>query len=462
MVEEISEKGGNPIEALGHRISASVEKWMPDPFLFAVLLTFLAYLMGIGIAGSKPLDMVVYWYKGFWNLLSFAMQMVLILVTGYTLAYHPRVNRLLVLLASKPSNGKQAAALVAFVAMVFSWINWGLGLIIGALLARETGRQAYFRNIPMHYPVIVTSGYTGLGIIWHWGLSGSAPLLSATKGHFFEDLYGVIPTDQTIFSGYALILSILSIIFVVTVMYAISPSDPSRCRGIDHYAPHLIEKKEEAGEEESKTTTLADRIEDSRIIGGILSIMGVIWLIYYFGVQRGDLNLNIVNFTFLFIGLVLYLRPIRYLRAFYKAIPSSAGIVLQFPFYAGIMGMIKFSGLGKIMAGWLVGISTPTTFPFIAWLTAGLVNLFVPSGGGEWAVIGETISRAAMDLGVPMGKAIIAYSAGDAWTNLFQPFWAIPLLGICAVRARDVFGYCITLLILSFFFFAIGLTVIPY
>ncbi len=451
----------NPLEVMGHRISASVERWMPDPFLFAVILTFIAYLMGIFIAGSGPMDMIKYWYKGFWGLLTFAMQMVLILVTGYTLAYHPQVNKILVWLARKPNNGKQAAALVAFVAMVFSWINWGLGLIVGALLARETGRQAYFRNIPVHYPVIVTSGYTGLGIIWHWGLSASAPLLSATKGHFFEKLYGIIPTSATIFSGYALTLSVLSIIFVVVVMYILSPTDPSRCKGIEHYAPQLIEQKEEK-EEEEKTPSVADRIEQSRVVGGILAIMGIIWLIYYFGIQRGDLNLNIVNYFFLFVGLLLYLRPINYLRAFYRAIPASAGIVLQFPFYAGIMGMIKFSGLGKIMAGWLVGISTPATFPVIAWLTAGFVNLFVPSGGGEWAVIGETISRAAMDLGVPMGKAIIAYAAGDAWTNLFQPFWAIPLLGICAVRARDVFGYCITLLILSAFFFAIGLTVVPY
>lgn len=451
----------NFLEAMGHRISANVEKWMPDPFLFAIILTFIAYLMGIFIAKSSPMDMIKYWSKGFWTLLTFAMQMVLILVTGYTLAYHPKVNALLVWLARKPSNGKQAAALVALVSMVFSWINWGLGLIVGALLARETGRQAYFRNIPVHYPVIVTSGYTGLGIIWHWGLSGSAPLLSATKGHFFEDLYGIIPTNQTIFSPYALTLSVLSIIFVVAVMYAISPTDPSRCRGIDYYAPHLIEQREEE-RKERKIKTIADKIEDSRIIGGILALMGLIYLVYYYAIVRGDLNLNIVNFTFLFVGLALYLRPIRYLKAFYNAIPSSAGIVLQFPFYAGIMGMIKFSGLGKIMAGWLVGISTPTTFPVIAWLTAGLVNLFVPSGGGEWAVIGETIARAAMDLGVPMGKAIIAYAAGDAWTNLFQPFWAIPLLGICAVRARDVFGYCITLMILSAIFFALGLTFVPY
>ena len=449
------------LEALGHRISRSVEKWMPDPFLFAVLLTFLTYLMGLFIAGSSPMDMIIYWYKGFWGLLTFAMQMVLILVTGYALAYHPAVNKLLIRLASVPKDGKQAAALVAFVAMVFSWINWGLGLIVGAILAREVGRQAYFRGVAVHYPAIVTAGYTGLGMIWHWGLSASAPLLSATKGHFFEDIYGIVPTSETIFSTYALALSVLSIIFVVAVMYAISPSDPARCRGIEHYAPQLLKEEEEEREEE-KTVTIADKIENSIVIGVILSIMGLIYIFYYFGIQKGGLNLNIVNFTFLFVGLLLYLRPIRYLRAFYRAVPSSAGIVLQFPFYAGIMGMIKYSGLGKIMAGWLIGISTPLTFPAIAWLVGGFVNIFVPSGGGEWVVIGEVISRAALQLGVPIGKAIIAYGAGDQWTNLFQPFWAIPLLGICAVRARDVFGYCITLMLLAAIFYALALTFIPY
>ncbi|WP_290902912.1 short-chain fatty acid transporter [Ferroglobus sp.] len=448
------------LERIGYRISASVEKWMPDPFLFAVILTFISYIMGIVIAKQSPVDMVLYWYKGFWTLLTFAMQMVLILVTGYALAYHPAVHKMLVKLASLPKNGKQAAALVAFFAMIFSWINWGLGLIVGALLAREVGRQAYFRGIPVHYPAIVTAGYTGLGMIWHWGLSASAPLLSATEGHFLQDLIGIIPTSETIFSGYSLALSLLSIVFVVGVMYAISPSDPKACRGIEQYAPHLLE--EERKEEKVEFKTLADKIENSVIIGILLALMGIFYIFHHFGVQKKGLDLNIVNFTFLFVGLLLYLRPIRYLKAFYSAVPSAAGIVLQFPFYAGIMGMIKFSGLGKIMANWLIGISTPTTFPVVAWLVAGLVNLFVPSGGGEWAVIGETISRAAMELGVPIGKAIIAYGAGDQWTNLFQPFWAIPLLGICAVRARDVFGYCITLMLFAAVFYALALTFIPY
>lgn len=433
---------------------------MPDPFLFAVILTIIAYVMGIAIARNGPYQMIDNWYKGFWDLLTFAMQMVLILVTGYALAYHPAIHRGLAWIAGIPKSCKHAAALVALVAMIFSWINWGLGLIVGAIVARETGKQAHLRGVPVHYPVIVAAGYAGLGMIWHWGPSGSAPLLSATKGHFFEDLIGVIPTSQTIFSGYALTLSVLSTLFVVFVFYAIAPRDPARCKGVEVYASEVL--KEEVRSEGEEVVTLGDRINNSRALAGVLVLMGLILMVNHYFIRRGGLDLNIVNFSFLFLGLLFYLNPYRYLKAFYAAIPAAAGIVLQFPFYAGIMGMIKHSGLGRIMAGWLLGISTPMTFPVIAWLTGGFVNLFVPSGGGEWAVIGETISRAALDLNVPIGKVIIAYGAGDQWTNFFQPFWAIPLLGICGVKARDVFGYCVTVLLLSIVFYVLGLTFIPY
>ena len=450
------------MEVIGHRISENVQKWLPNPFLFAIILTFIAYIMGITIARQGPMQMIKHWHSGFWNLLTFAMQMVLILVTGYVLAYHAYTQKIIRGLARVPSTGPQAAVLVTIVAMVLSWINWGLGLIVGAIMARETARQAYFKNIPVHYPVLCTAGYTGLGVIWHWGLSASAPLLSATKDHVFADLIGIIPSSQTIFSGYGLILSILSLIFVSVVMYLLSPKSPERCRGIDYYVPDAIREEEKVTEEQEQPISVADKINNNRVIGGLLALMGLTYIVFYFVVKGKGLNLNIVNFTFLFVGLALYISPKRYMDNFYEAVKSSAGIILQFPFYAGIMGMISLSGLGVIMAGWLVHISSAGTFPIMTWLTAGLINLFVPSGGGEWTVVGETILRAAQELEVPIGKTVMAYAVGDAWTNLFQPFWAIPLLGITGMRARDVFGYCITLLFALVPFLAIALTVIPY
>jgi short-chain fatty acids transporter len=205
----------------------------------------------------------------------------------------------------------------------------------------------------------------------------------------------------------------------------------------------------------------ADRINNSRILGGLIAAMGIGYIIMHFA-GGGSLDLNIVNFTFLTVGLALYLRPYQYLLAFYDAVRAAAGVILQFPFYAGIMGMISLSGLAVIMAGWLINIASPTTFPMLAWLAAGLVNLFVPSGGGEWGVLGETILRAGQELDVPVGKIIVAFGTGDAWTNLFQPFWAIALLGITGMRARDMFGYCIMLMLALLPFFAILLTFLPY
>ncbi|MFO7929992.1 MAG: TIGR00366 family protein [Desulfosalsimonas sp.] len=451
------------LERMGLRISGNVEKWMPNPFLFAIILTFITFVLGMVFAEQGPVEMIDHWGEGFWELHTFAMQMVLVLVTGYVLAYHRLTRKLILGLARMPKNGAQAAVMVAIVAMVLSWINWGLGLIVGAIIARETGRQAHFNNIKVHYPLLCTAGYMGLGLTWHWGLAGSAALLSATEGHIFEDLIGIIPAGETIFSGYGLALSVLSLIYAAIIIYLLSPKSEERIRGIDYYVPEAVEKADEEEEtKKEKFDSVAEKIDNSKILGGLLALMGIVYIIRYFFIKGEGLNIDIVNFCFLFIGLALYTSPKTYLDNFYIAVKSAAGIILQFPFYAGIMGMISLSGLGVIMAGWLVDISTPGTFPVISWLTAGLANLFVPSGGGEWSVVGETVLRAAKDLEVPIGKTIMAYSVGDAWTNLFQPFWAIPLLGITGIKARHMFGYCITMLILLIPFLAIALSVIPY
>ena len=450
------------LERAGERVAGNVQKWLPDPFLFAILLTFIAFIMGMVFADQTAAKMVRYWYTGFWKLLAFAMQMTLILVTGYVLAHAPFIRPTLDRIADLPKTGGQAVVLVTLLALIFGWINWGFGLIVGAVMAVEVGKRAHAKGIPVHYPVLCTAGYAGLGVSWHWGLSGSAPLLSATKGHVFEKLIGVVPTSSTIFSSYAIWLMILSLIFVPLVMYLIAPKSAAHCRGIEYWLPEAVKGGAATAAPTAATgSSIADKINNSRIIGGLIALMGIIYILMYFG-GGGTLNLNIVNFTFLIVGLALYLRPYQYLLAFYDAVRAAAGVILQFPFYAGIMGMISLSGLAAIMAGWLISIASPTTFPMMAWLASGLVNLFVPSGGGEWAVMGETLIRAGQDLGVPIGKTIIAYGTGDAWTNLFQPFWAIALLGITGMRARDMFGYCITLLIALVPFFAILLTLLPY
>jgi len=455
-------EGVPAVERMGYGISRSVERWFPDPFLFAIILLLIVYVLAMAIQGSNPYECMQYMYRGFWGFLAFSMQMCLILVLGYAIAYHPTVGRGIRWLCRVPKNGKQAAALITAVAMFFSWINWGLGLVMGAYMAREMGREAHRTGMPVHYPVLCAAGYSGLGLIWHWGLSASAPLLSTVKGHFLEEIIGVVPANATVLSSYALWNSVIIFFCAIGMLYLLHPRSAERCRGIKDYAPQLI--GEEAKAEKPVIVSVADKIENNRwlaIIIVCLALGSMGWWFHTKGFMLG-LDLNSVNFWFLLIGLALYHNPVAYMRALYSAASAVGGIILQFPFYAGIQGVMSYSGLAVTFAGWLAKIATPFTFPIFAWLIGGFVNLFIPSGGGEWMTIGETISRASVLVGVPAGKMIIAYATGDQWTNLFNPFWAIALLAITQVRARDMFGYCIAMLILAIIPYALGLTFIPY
>ncbi len=450
----------NPLEWFGARACDVIEQVMPDPFLFAILLTFVAFVWGWFGTAASAVEMVDHWVSGFWGLIDFAYQMVIILVTGYVIADHPRVRRGLSKLAGFPSSTGQAVMLVSGVAIVSSWINWGLGLIAGALMAREVGRRSEERGLSFHYPIIVAAGYTGLAMIWHWGLSSSAALKSAETGQsnpIFSVVGRAIPTVETIFHPFTIALAVLSLVFTMVVLYLMAPSSEESIRTYSDFQDGEDELDEEASEDQEQPSpeTFGDYLNRSALIGGALSLLGMAGMVLVIRNIISDyrITLNRVNFLFLFAGFTLYLRPIRYLEAFYGAVKSSAGIILQFPFYFGIMGMIRGSGLSEQIARWLISHSSPETLPLVSWLTAGILNIFIPSGGGEWAVMGEIITEAAVEQGVPVGHIIIAYGAGDQWTNLLQPFWAIPLLGICGIRAREVFGYTVALMIISVLFY---------
>ncbi len=475
------------IERFGRKLSENVERWMPDPLIFALILSLVTMVMALsitqfsmGFVGTIE-SLVMGWYRGFWELLTFAMQMVLILVTGYAIAHHPLVYRGLSRLAAIPKNTKQAAVLVAAVSMAFSWINWGLGLIISAVLARIIGVEFYKQGKPLHYPVVVTAGYSGLGLTWHWGLSASAPLLSNTPGHVFEklmsDLFGkgLVPLNETIFHPYTILNFLLIYFYALIIFWLLAPRDEKLMKGIDKVAPQVLESeisggsKNKMGDNEARRT-IADVLENSKVLAGVIVIIFFVTMVFWFS-RRGffaGLDLNSVNYIFILIGLALYLNPIAYMRAIGRAAGSTAGIILQFPFYGGIMGLMRYvvapdgQNLATILANSLAAYANSFSWPVICFLLSGLINIFIPSGGGQWIATGEILVRASAALEVPVGKTIIAYAAGDMWTNLFTPFWAIPLLGITGTRARDVFGYCIALLILTTIPFVIGLAFLPY
>jgi short-chain fatty acids transporter len=452
------------VQRFGEGIADRVERWMPSPFVFAIILTYVAGLAAYFSEGSTPVEVALAWYGGFWNLLQFAMQMVIILVTGFVVAYHPKVLSGITRLVALPRNGRQAVVLVGMGSMIVGWISWGLGLIFGAILAREMGKSAAKKGMAVHYPLLAVAGYMGMSLTWGWGLSSSAGLLQATDGNVFM-LQGivdrVIPATEWVFHSYPLLLTVLSMAYASLMMYLLAPP-AANCKGIERYLDLDDQIGADVQEEETRLT-LSDRLDNSKLLGGFLAWVGLGLFLWAF-IQDGfgALDLNVFNFGFIMTGMALYLSPARYEREFNDAVKGSAGVILQFPFYAGIIGIMTGTGLVASMTEGLLSVATAETFAVTAWLTGGVLNIFVPSAGGEWAIVGGPMLLAGAELGIPHGQTIAAYAVGDAHTNLLNPFWAIPLLAITGLKARDMFGYAITMMILLFPFLAIALYLLPY
>ena len=424
---------------------ALVNKYLPDPFLFAVILTFIVVILGLALTGQGPMDMVKHWGNGFWALLAFSMQMVLVLVTGSAMAQAPAIRKVLQAIGGMAKSPTSAVMITVFVATIAFWINWGFGLVIGALLAREMARQVK----GVDYRLLVAAGYAAI-VVWHGGLSGSIPLtissasgLGATGGALTE----AVPISQTVFSYWNLIISAALIIVMPLIFRAMQP-DAAHTVVVD---PSLLVEPEV---KQYLAKTPAEKMENSKILWGLVALMGFAYIVFHFMTKGFDLNLNIVNFIFMFTGILLHGSLRRYIDAVIEAAKGASGIILQFPFYAGIMGMmtgLNANGisLAGVISNGFVSISTAGTFPLFTFWSAGLVNFFVPSGGGQWAVQGPIMMPAGLALGVEPAKTAMAIAYGDAWTNLIQPFWALPALGIAGLGARDIMGYCVVTLLIT-------------
>ncbi|RJL02801.1 short-chain fatty acid transporter [Paracoccus aestuarii] len=411
-----------------------MERWLPDAFIFVIVLTLIAAATAMLTQGTAPLDLVQMWGNGFWELLSFAMQMLLVLVTGFILASSPPVKRLLRRIAGLATSRGGAIVLVSLVSLAASWINWGFGLVVGAIFAREVARL-----VRVDYRLLVAAAYSGF-VIWHGGLSGSIPLTVATPGHFTEGQIGILPTAQTIFAGWNLMIALAVILAVPLVNYLMMPTEREQVL-VD---PARLQDPEPAPR--AARPTPAEWLETSPLLMLLIGIPGLAWLMMHF-LGGGALNLNVVNFLFLFLGIICHGTPRSLLSALDEAVRGGAGIVIQFPFYAGIMAIMVQSGLAASLSEWFVSISTAETLPFWSFIAAGIVNIFVPSGGGQWAVQAPVMLPAAEALGADVAKVVMGVAWGDAWTNLLQPFWALPMLGIAGLKARDIMGFCVIQLV---------------
>lgn len=423
------------LRLLSRGASRVMERWLPDPFIFVIVLSLVAGGVALWTQDVAPIPLIRMWGDGFWGLLPFSMQMLLVLVTGYILASSPPVRAGLEAIAGLAGTPGSAIIIVTLVSLCASWVNWGFGLVVGAILAKEMARQ-----VRVDYRLLVAAAYSGF-VIWHGGLSGSIPLTIATPGHFSEDQIGLIPTSQTLFAPFNLL--ILAVLFVVIslVNRAMMPR-PEDCVYVDR-----ARLDAERRPVDRTARTPAEWLETSPIVMWAIAIPGLIWVASHFA-GGGALNLNTVNFVFLFLGILFHGTARSLLAALDEAVRGGAGIVIQFPFYAGIMAIMTQSGLAAALSEWFVSISTAQTLPFWSFISAGIVNVFVPSGGGQWAVQAPVMLPAAEALGADVSRVVMGVAWGDAWTNLLQPFWALPMLGIAGLKARDIMGFCVVHLVI--------------
>lgn len=434
------------------RLTAWTERWIPDAFIFALIATVLVVVAALLWTPSPAGQIIDAWGNGFWDLIPFTLQMALIIITGHVLATSAPMGRAIRAIASWPSTPKGAVVLVTLFALVTSWFNWGFSLVFSAVLGREVARRV--RGVD--YRALGAASVLGLGSIWAQGLSGSAALQMATPGALqpqIRDIVaagglvpgGMIPFRHTIFLWQSLLSVVIEIAVVCTVMYLAAPP-ASRARtaadlGIDLGA-------EEGGSHvdppPAGSIPPGAWLEHSPLLNMLVVSLGLAYAIRYFGRAPEPLNaltVNVLNFIFLMIGILLHRTPARLMHAVQAATPAVWGVILQFPFYAGIAAVITSTHLNERLANAFVSLSTAHTYPAIVAMYSAVLGVFVPSGGSKWVIEAPYVMAAAHSLKVHLGWVVAAYDLGEALANLLQPFWMLPVLGVFGLRARDVMGY---------------------
>jgi short-chain fatty acids transporter len=432
-----------------------VRRWMPDPFVLVLLLTLVALVLGyVNVAGlsvdsGAASSLVMAWTGGFGNaeILKFGLQIILVVVTGEAIAASPPARRLLAKLTSMPRTPAQALLLVTSFALITGWLHWGFGLVASALLAREVGRSLSERGVAVHYALLGTGAYTSM-LLWHAGLTASAPLLMNTEKNFVSDVLGVsgpeakVPLSETVFAPYNLGACLVLALIVPPLVVAMHPKT-----GIAGIETADVPPPPREDDKEQTPSSPAEWLDKTRALTFVTGALGLSFLFRHLREKGLDLNHNVVNCTFLMLGMVLHRSPVAYARAIAQSVRGVSGIVLQFPFYGGILEVMKHTGLSASIAHVFVQAASSSTLPVFTFLASILTKSFVPSGAGEWAVEGPVMLQAAKTLGVSYGKITMAVAYGNMLGNMYQPFWSLPLLGLMGLRARDIMGFCLVLFV---------------
>lgn len=431
--------------------SRFVERWMPGAFVFAVALTLLVAVLSLTLTDTGPRELTLAWGDGLTGLLAFMTQVALVLLLGYTLANLPPVHRLLTTVAGVPRTPRAAYAFVTVVAGLASLLSFGLGLIVGGVVAVEVARRFRDRGTPLHYPLLVASGYTGF-VVWHMGYSGSGPLNAATETGVYATTLGmgVVPVSETIFAWWNLVAVAVTLLVIAVAMPLMAPGEGEPVRP----APDAVFEDSQgpagaaAGAPQEQGSP-ADRLETSRLVTSVMGVALGLYLVLHFLDNGFDLTLDIVNWTFLCLVLLVVANARQLAALVARGGRTVVEVLLQYPLYAGIAAMMAASGLAEMLSSWVVDAATPGTLGVFAFLSAGLLNLFVPSGGGQFALQAPIFASAAESLDVTQPVVIMAIAYGDQWTNMIQPFWAVPLLAVAGLRVRDIMGYTSVVLVVT-------------
>lgn len=441
------------LDRLAHPFVVFVERFYPDAFVFAIGLTFATLAMAVAWTPTPAVEVLGIWGRGLTGLLPFITQVALTLVCAHALAHTDLVHAGVARFASLPRTGPQSYFLVAFGAGIASLFAWSLGLVVGALLALEVARQARARGLTLHFPLLVASAYAGF-VVWHMGYSGSAPLFVATPGHALEAQTGIVPVSETIFAPWNIALALTTLFAVAALCSRLAPEAG---RTLEFNGEVGAEDPADDRDEAPKSQSLGQRIENLRFISAAMGLLLLGYLCTWFAERGLQLTLDVVNWSFLGLGLLLARSPIHYVGLIANASRSLGPIVLQYPFYAGIMALMGGTELGNLFSDGFVALASRETLGFWAFVSGGVFNFFVPSGGGQWAVQGPIFIAAAEKLDVAIPVVVMGVAYGDQWTNLIQPFWTLPLLAIVGANAREIMGYCFVAFLLTFVLFGGGL-----
>jgi short-chain fatty acids transporter len=444
------------LERVALAFTEFAERWLPDAFVFALIASAFVFVAGL-LIGAASLELVDAWGRGFWELLGFTMQMALVIVTGYVVASSRPVRRLIAWMAERPTSGRGAVAFVAAFAMATSWVNWGFSLIFSAVLAREIARRARSAGYRVDYRALGAAALLGVGSVWAQGLSGSAALQMATPGALPEQVRaiiahgGVVPEgrvgfEHTVFLWQSLLSVAIELVVVTLVMWRAAP-DGESARDAESLG---ITLDGETHEDPPPPRTPGERVEHSWIPIALVVALGAVFLVRQFAAGLTSFTVNTINLTMLLLGAALHGTPARLMRAVRAATPATWGVLLQFPFYAGIAGMIAQTRLSERIAHVFVGASTAHSFPALMAAYSTALGVFVPSGGSKWIIEAPYVMQAAHELRVHLGWVVACYDLGEAVANLVQPFWMLPVLAILGLRARDVMGYTFLVFVVLF------------